>query len=352
MRLCCSWARVPTFQRCRRGIGRSLDSVCLLAFSCLAVVVSAEGQEVGSEGKEMFGSGSVISVKVHAGSTGESPSSAEVRLLLGSVPAAQRNTSSGVAEFVVNQLGEYTVIVTAPGFTEQQKDVSVQITGRTQVDIYLRAAMTTNGGAPLPGLPVLAPKAKEALDQGILALKENRVSDAEKRLGEAMRLAPGNPDVLYVQGVLRLKQRNWQDAQAVLEKATQIDPSSARAFAALGMALCNAGKYDAAVPPLEKSLQLDPGGTWQARWALAKAYYRGERYDDALTLSQAALTESHGEEPEIALLVAQSQTAVGRYEDAAQTLRAFLRDHADLPEAATARRWLDQLAANGKIHAN
>jgi len=47
--------------------------------------------------------------------------------------------------------------------------------------------------------------------------------------------------------------------------------------------------------------------------------------------------------------LAQSLTAVGRYEDAAQTLREFLRDHADRPETATARRWLEQLATNGKI---
>ena len=33
-----------------------------------------------------------------------------------------------------------------------------------------------------------------------------------------MRLAPGHPDVLYVQGVLWLKQRNWVQAQDVLEK--------------------------------------------------------------------------------------------------------------------------------------
>jgi TolA-binding protein len=67
-------------------------------------------------------------------------------------------------------------------------------------------------------------------------------------------------------------------------------------------------------------------------------------------MSQAALSSSKGKAPEIELLVAQSLTAVGRYEDAAQTLRRFLRDHPDRQEAATARRWLAGLAANGKIH--
>jgi thioredoxin-like negative regulator of GroEL len=66
-------------------------------------------------------------------------------------------------------------------------------------------------------------------------------------------------------------------------------------------------------------------------------------------MSQSALVSSHGKAPEIQLLLAQSLTAVGRYEDAAQTLREFVREHRDRPEAATARRWLDALAADSKI---
>jgi len=152
-----------------------------------------------------------------------------------------------------------------------------------------------------------------------------------------------------MQGLLCLKQRNWQQAKAVLEKAAQLDPKSALIFAALGMAQCDAGEYDAAIPSLEKSLQLDGTSTWQTRCALAKSYYHAQRFAEALTQSEQALAQSGGEAPEIALLVAQSQTAEGRYEQAAQTLRDFVRDHPDRTEAATAKRWLDQLAANGKV---
>jgi hypothetical protein len=97
---------------------------------------------------------------------------------------------------------------------------------------------------------------------------------------------------------------------------------------------------------------LDPGGAWETRWTLAKAYYRDARYDQALKMSQDALAASTGKAPEIELLVAQSLTAVGRYEDAAQTLREFLKDHGDRRGAATARKWLERLTASGKINAN
>jgi len=318
----------------------------------LAFTSSLSGQEVESQEKEFHGHGVVITVNVHDASGETLSSPAVVKLFRGQVPSGQQNTSRGVAEFVVISLGEYSVVVAAPGYPEAQKDIKVDTTGNARVDVYLRR--TSGGGIPAsaPGKMVLAPKAKEALDKGLRALRENKLAEAEKYLGEAMRLAPGNPEVLYAQGMLRLKQRDWGQAQTVLEKATQIDPNSAPAFAVLGLALYDQGKYDAAIAPLKKSLELDPAGAWSTRWELAKSYYQREQYPEALNMSQEALARSNGSAPAIALLVAQSLTAVGRYEDAAKVLHEFLRDHADLQEAATARRWLEQLAASGKIRSN
>jgi len=49
------------------------------------------------------------------------------------------------------------------------------------------------------------------------------------------------------------------------------------------------------------------------------------------------------------LLVAKSLVAVGRYEDSANVLRELIKNHHDGPEAATARRYLERLTADGKI---
>src|SRR5262249_53058873 len=137
-------------------------------------------------------------------------------------------------------------------------------------------------------------------------------------------------------------------AQGFLEKATQIDPAHARAFSALGMTFVNAGNYDQAIAPLQRSLQLDPK-EWETHWALAKAFYHQQLYDGALKESQEALTASHGATPEVELLLAQSLVAVGKYEEAGQTLRDFLQKHPNDSGRATARSWLEKLAADGKI---
>lgn len=333
----------------RPGIARFL----LPTVYCLAFVLPAYSQDSGSAERESFGNGSEITVTVHDSSGEPISAAAMVKLYRdGSFPSGQTQTLRGSAVLVVNNLGEFTVTVEAAGYGNAQKEVSVRVPGRTQVDIYLRRLSAGGSPAGVPGRPLLAPKAKQATEKGLQALSADKMGEAEKHVDEAMRLAPGHPDVLYVQGVLRLKQGYWAQAQNALEKATQIDPNHARAFAALGMAFCDQGNYAAAIAPLEKSLQLDANGTWETRWTLAKAYYHHKQYDDALKMSEDALAGANGKAPEISLLVAQSLTAVGRYADAAQILREFLKDHADRRETTTARRWLQGLATSGKIPVN
>ncbi len=305
-------------------------------------------QDSGGEGTVLRGDKAEISVTVRD-SSGEAISApANVRIFKEGMPTDQKEASHGRAFFILRSLGDYTLVVSATGYKTAQKDVAVPVAVKAEVDIYLQKESATGDNTGIPGRPLLAPKAREALDKGLQALSAKKLAEAEKYVGEAVKLAPGHPDVLFVQGVLYLNLRKWMQAQSVLEKAAQIDPSNAHVLGALGMALTDQGKYEAAIAPLEKSLQLEAGG-WETHWALGKAYYYRQQYDQALKTSQLALTESNGKAPQIELLVAQSLTAVGRYDDAAQTLRDFLKSHSDSPEAATARRWLEGLAKNGKI---
>jgi Tfp pilus assembly protein PilF len=305
-------------------------------------------QDSGAEGTLLRGDKAEISVTVRD-SSGEAISvPATVKIFKEGMPTDQKEASHGRAFFILRSLGDYTVAVSATGYKPAQKDVSVPVGVRAEVDIYLEREPSSNESEGVPGKPLLAPKAKEALDKGLQAMSVNKAKEAEKYVDEAAKLAPGHPDVLYVQGVLYLSLHNWAQAQGVLEKASQLEPSNARVLAALGMALTDQGKYDQSIAPLEKSLQLEAGG-WETHWALGKSYYYRQQYEQALKTSQQALVESNGKAPQIELLVAQSLTAVGRYEDAARALRDFLKNHGDRPEAGTARRWLEGLANNGKI---
>jgi TolA-binding protein len=349
-----------TLRRCRSRVdlSRLLSPAArlpiarlILAMMCVPVWAPLSWcQDNGTDQKVFQGNGAEIVVTVHDISGNPITAAVAVKLYRnGTILTGQGATTRGSFVFVVTTLGDFTVAVEPAGYPSVRKDFSVMAPERTQVDVYLRADPGLVGVASVPGRPLLAPKAKDAFDKGLKALSADKIGSAEKYVSEAARLAPGHPDVLYVQGVLYLKQKNWTEAQTALEKATQIDPSHARAFAALGMALSDQGKYEAAIAPLEKALKLDGSVGWETHWPLAKAYYRHEQYEDALRASQLALAESKGRAPEIALLVAQSQTAVGQYDEAAETLRQFVKEHGERPEAATAKRWLERLAASGRI---
>jgi Tfp pilus assembly protein PilF len=332
------------------------DSRAALLFSFLAVAFVLSpfwlyAQDSSSDNSTLRTDRPEISLTVR-NSAGEAITTAgTVKLLRDGLPAGDAGLSHGRAFFGSLPFGDYTLVVEATGYKSTQKDVNLSVAMRYEVDANLQLDAAPNGVAGAPAKPLLAPKAKEALDKSLKALSANKLSEATKYVAEAVKLAPSHPDVLYVQGVLFLEKGDWAQAQTVLEKASQMDPSNARVFSAFGMALADQGKYDEAVGPLEKSLQLDTG-TWETQWALGKAYYHRQQYDQALRASQLALTESNGKAPQIELLVAQSLTAVGRYEDAAQTLRDFLKRYGDRTEAPTARRWLDGLANNGKIRPN
>ena len=329
-----------------------LHSIALISlFSALLVAHSAvRAQDSGSDPTFVRSDRPSLSVTARDAGGATITTAGSVKLYRDATLLDQAGLSHGRAFFSSLPFGDYALVVEAAGYKSIQKDVSLSVAMRYEVDANLQRE-GASGAAEGPAKPILTPKAKEALDKALKALSANKLSEAEKHLSEALQLAPGHPDVLYVQGVLFLDQKNWTQAETVLQKASQMDPTNAHAFSALGMAFVDQGKYDDAIAPLEKSLQMD-NGSWEAHWALGKAYYHQQQYDQALKSSQLAWTQSNGKAPQIELLVAQSLTAVGKYEDAAQALRDFLKHYGNRPEAPTARRWLDGLASNGKIRSN
>jgi len=306
-------------------------------------------QDSGDEGTIIRGDRAELSITVRDTSGALIATPCSVKLYKNGSPSDQSSTSHGRAFFIARGFGEFTIIVDAAGYKSAQKDVSISIAGRIEVDVYLQRELAANESASAPGKPILAPEAQKALSKGTQALREGKLDEAEKELNKAVSLAPSNPDVLYIQAMLYLRQGKWDKAESVLQRADQLNPNQARVLSGLGMALCNQKKYEQAIPVLEKSVQLEPNASWETDWALAKAYYFHDQYGPALKMAEQAHSASHGSIPQVELLLAQCLTAVGRFEDSAQVLREFLKSSGQTPEAVTARRWLNNLTADGKI---
>jgi Flp pilus assembly protein TadD len=326
-----------------------LAVVPLSAMLCLCPP-KARCQDSGDQGMMIRGDRAEISVSVRDSSGSVVTVPATVKLNKNGMPSDQTSTSHGRAFFIPRGLGDFTIVVEAAGYKSAQKDISLTVSGKYEVDIYLQRELASNESVGAPGKPILAPEAQKAFAKGTQALRDGKLDEAEKELTKAATLAPANPGILYVQGMLYLRQRNWEKAESVLEKSDQLEPNQASVLSALGMALCNGQKYEKAIGVLEKSIELEPNASWETDWALAKAYYFREQYDQALKMARQAHTTSHGTSPQAELLLAQCLTAMGRFEEAAEILREFLKSNTQGPDAVTARRWLDNLTADGKIH--
>ena len=316
--------------------------MCLLALAPPALCQDRPADQGGIRGNR-----AEVSVTIKEGSSQLIGPLVTVKLYYLGALAEQMTTSKGRVVFILNRLGDYTITADAVGYRSAQKEISIPVAVEAEEEMVLQRDASVEA-VGVAARPLLAPKAKEAMDKALEALSENKLDEAEKFLEQTAKLAPNHPDVLYLEGVVFLHRNQSEKAQAVLEKATQIDPKNARAFSALGMALVNESHYDLAIAPLQQSAQLDPN-SWDTHYTLAKAFYHQEQFDNALRESQLALAQSRGAEPAIELLLAQTQTAVGKYEDSAETLRNFLKNHPKDKGAATARRWLERLAADGKI---
>jgi tetratricopeptide (TPR) repeat protein len=327
-------------------VGRA--TLALLGGLCLLEASSA-CQDSGDQGTNSFGSSAEIEITVRDRSRQVITVPTIVKLYKNGALQDQRSTSQGHAFFILRGLGEFTVAVEAAGYKAAQREVSIPAAMQYQEDVYLEWDTTSGNGTGAPGRAVLAPKARKALEKGAQALTAGKLEEAQKFIGEAIKLAPANPDVLYLQGMLYMEQSNWEQAQTTLEQASRMDPNQPRLLAALGMNLVHQKKFAEAIPLLEKSIQLHPASGWGPKWALGKAYYYHEQYEQALSMAEQAHTDSHGSSAQAELLLAQCLTVVGRYEDSAQVLREFLKNNTEGPDAQTARSWLERLTTNGKI---
>src|SRR5207247_6581759 len=96
--------------------------------------------------------------------------------------SGQMTTSKGRTVFILNELGDYVITADAIGYRSAQKDISVPVSVAAEEEIGLQRDSTESLGRD--ARPLLAPKAKQATDKALQALKVNKLDQAEKFLDE------------------------------------------------------------------------------------------------------------------------------------------------------------------------
>jgi tetratricopeptide (TPR) repeat protein len=217
----------------------------------------------------------VSGLTVHVQEAGGGPllEQAVVTLTSSSVSWIQTEVThqEGLAEFARVPEGDYTISVSAAGYQTARDDVNVFGHGRTETFISLNAAGSSTGAKTYPGVPLLAGKARKELDAALKALQANQVTEAKAHITNALKSAPGHPDVQYVAGLCALVQKNSAAAQKYYETAIGLYPPHFGAQLGLGTLLLQQNDASGAVLHLEKALSIEPNN-WRAHWLIAEAY--------------------------------------------------------------------------------
>src|SRR5260370_2475161 len=112
-----------------------------------------------------------------------------------------------------------------------------------------------------------------------LSIAELRFDEATRELDEALRFAPGDPDIGIDAAVAWFRSGDVQRARQLAQSVVAANPRHARAQNVLGRIDLYRGDLDAAIRDLQTSVALD--GDFETSYFLGVSYLKAKRFPDA-----------------------------------------------------------------------
>jgi tetratricopeptide (TPR) repeat protein len=258
----------------------------------------------------------------------------------------QTGTGPGsIAQFNGVRGGEYTIKVSAAGYKDATTTVTVMTdNGVTNSFVAMQPDNVSDSVRPeRAGVPILVGKARKELGLAVVALHDNRPSEAKPHIIYILKNAPGNPEVQYLAGLYSLFVKDQADARTHLEAAVNILPAYSPAQIALGSLLLETADPFGAIVHMEKALNAEPN-SWRAHWLIAEAYLLATGDTERARFHATKALELGKEKAAGAqITLARAQALSGDHDGASKTLQQFLKDHADDPGAPQAEQILKAL---------
>jgi tetratricopeptide (TPR) repeat protein len=123
-----------------------------------------------------------------------------------------------------------------------------------------------------------------------IALYQRNLSEAEKRVGQASRMEPQHPAVLFTRGKIELAKGNHGDGVRLLEASKEKGEDSADVYGLLGDAYSRLGQSEKAADAYQAALARRRRHTgWRLSWAMAlekleRRQQAEEKYREVLAL--------------------------------------------------------------------
>jgi len=236
-------------------------------------------------------------------------------------------THAGYADFAHVREGWYDVAIVAPGYDRTKERIELSGSGPHSFTVTLKVSSYPHSPTDMPGVPILAPKAKKELGKAREALHAGKLTAARNHLDTVYRLAPANADVNYVFGIYFIETNELERARDYLEKAVSLDPRHAGALRALGIVFLRGNVPVEAVPYLKRAIEAEPT-SWRSHALLAEVCLRVGLVDESVKQSERALELGQGPAAIVEPLLARALARRGETERAIQILEKYLKDHA------------------------
>lgn len=218
-------------------------------------------------------------------------------------------------------------------------DTTRAYSNRLQIDIYLRLPLHSNKEERKPGTVNVkeatqnVPKpARQAYEKGVRFQKDNLPDKALQNFNQALEIYPEYFQALTDRGNLLMQQNKLPEALADFERALQINDRHSPALRGAGYCNIQQRKYEEAIGQLEKSLLYEPKIAL-THMLLGYANLSLNRFDQAKIALEQALKLGGDNVVRARVYLAQLLAHEGKYKEAADEIRAYLRLRPDAADA-------------------
>jgi tetratricopeptide (TPR) repeat protein len=248
----------------------------------------------------------------------------------------KKSDSKGEAEFTKLDDGVYRVVGRKDGF-EPALFEFVTLKGSPE-SVTLKLAAGADKKLYFED-PAQAQKALELMNQAVALVKENKFSDAEKLMGQAVELDPSNSECLLFLGITLAQQEKFDQAVGVLNRAAKV--SSVFAAVPPEVGRMTQAQYQQAIDRTQQLLKQIPV-------TKGKAAYSHQKFDEAIAIFTDAL-KTDPNNSELYYYLAASQANAQKYDDATSSIDKAIQLKAGTKEFEDLKSKISNLKKNAEI---
>ncbi len=258
-------------------------------------------------------------------------------------------TAASTASFQLGP-GEWDIEVEAAGYDKGTEHATITTNGlRQTVYVFLTPMGSSNASAPASGVAV-TPKVQQELDTSLAALRQGKYDEARKHLARAQKMAPSNPDILYLMGMVEYTAKNMPAAKKQFESVIASYPAHERSLLMLGQMELEANENKDASATLQKAVEAD-ASNWRAHYLLALAFVRTGELSKAEYEATRAGELNRQKAAAMKLLRAKILAVEGKNAEAELAFQSFIQDYPKDDAVPEARKYLEKIAEAKKSNA-